>query len=264
MIPDGKKTTKLSSDQEAVFVRLLEVQRTRSLLRIQDGRGREVPAAFRSLTRGEAVLAAERPLDLEAGDGTQLVFILHDLRYTARATVLSAQPCAAVLALPRRIELAERRKRSRNYLGVAFLGLFTPMAAGTLPEPSYAFASDRGPAPQAEERAPEAQNPSIRVGGLLKTGASSSTGGLVFYVQDWLATHPLNPKEHDFSSRLNAVLGPQEQRQKLHRGPFAHGVSYNFLSYPLPDGLQNALNMKGARFELHVDRNDVRLGIRLK
>ncbi|MDR3683615.1 MAG: hypothetical protein P4L11_07790 [Geothrix sp.] len=257
-----------------MLARLLEVDQCASLLRLEDAQGREVPATFRALTLDGAVLVPERPLDLKAGTATHLVFILHDLRYKALATVLAAGTDTATLALPQSIELAERRKRTRGYLNFALLGLFSPMAAATPPEPSYSFAYEREASPPAEQRTPTGQAPgheagpdpsqSFRVDNLLNTGAPSPSNPLVFYVHDWMQSHQLNPKDHGFNSRLNAVVGPQELKVKTHRGLFAHGISYNFMSFSLPSGLQNALNLKGVRFESHVDRNSLRLGIRLK
>ena len=135
----GLKTIKPSREQEGALARLLEVESTRSILRIEDAQGREVPATFRSVTGAGAVLVPDQPLGLDAGAGTHLVFILHDLRYKAATTVLAGGPDGLTVAIPQRIDLAERRRRTRGYLNIALLGLFSPLAAAAPAEPSSTF-----------------------------------------------------------------------------------------------------------------------------
>lgn len=257
----GPKTRKLSHEQEGVLAYLLEVARTASLLRLEDAQGREVPATFKAITEEEVELTSERPLQLEARAGTHLVFVLHDLRYKAPTTVLALADGTITLALPARLELAERRKRTRGYLNFALLGLFSPLAAATPAEPSSTFIYETVQTSSAKDGGRDQAQP-FRVEGLGRAAAPSSNL-LVSFMHEWVQAHPLNPTVHGPVNRFNPAPLPNTFRQK-HRGPLAHGVTYNFLSLSLPNRVQEAFNLSSMKFETHLDRNNIRLGIRFK
>jgi hypothetical protein len=149
---------------QLVLTYLEDAQRTRALLKVEDGPGREVRASLLTFTEADLTLTTQEPLALEVGSEINLLLFLDGLRFKASTLVLMARPGCVILALPSAIHLAERRRKPRAYMSVcegaaaiALSGLFSPVlsAAVTAIEHTHSYAEDsRGGPSQSNESSP--------------------------------------------------------------------------------------------------------------
>jgi hypothetical protein len=148
-------------------------------------------------------------------------------------------------------------------LKVALVGLFSPMAAAaSLGEacfdpahelPGLAGAVTPGMEPP---RAFEAEALFSRTG-------AASAGFWVADVRGWLQAHSLALDNLPRFQGQGRMLGQDPLRPKLHGGLLAHSLTYKFMSCPLPERWQGALGMTRLKLEASVDRNAVRLSLRI-
>ena len=263
MFLPGARPTRAPSGTEQILACLADLQRSGGILRIEDARGQEVPARLPFLSAGKVIVAAAGPLDLGPGDATNLVFIQSDTRFKAPTRVQAQGPLGIALDLPVTVQLADRRKRSRGYLNVALVGLFSPMAAaGAGLEASYAYAYESGSHAVATERPPvaEAQPQALPLANLLRAGPASGSGPFGGYLNEWLQNRTLAMSERHYASGLG-LPGPGEPGRFRHGGLSGHGVSFHFLPCSLPG---NWLGANRMRFEAHIDRHNVLVGVRIK
>ena len=214
-----------------VLAYLVDVQRLGAPLKIEDGRGREVPATLDLISEQRVTLTLFESFDQCQGAETHLVFILDGLRFKAPTRVLEIGSGCATVELPLIVELAERRKASRTTMSaregaaaMAMAGLFNPLAAGSMASlgPSHALVDDIGtpaamgetegsnplPGPGMAEILTSAPIQAFRAGmpWTSKDVASDATFWTT-YALDWLKMRNLT-----FSGRANALGVEQTAR----------------------------------------------------
>jgi hypothetical protein len=253
----GLKKPSATQKLHGILAYLVEVERTGGLLRVEDAQGREVPAALGRITRREVALVPAAPLRLGRGDGTNLVLIVHGMRFKAPTRILDSGPGTLAVALPGAVHPAERRRMARGYLKFALLSLFSPLAAAAVPaEPSYGIVY--GPEAETEGRAPR----SYAMAALAPAAPTSNI--LVYYLRDWMQSHSPMLRDRAPWARPDAPPMPAPARLPHHRGLLAHGVTYHFATFTPPEGWRNAMILSSVRFELHLGRDQIRLGIRVR
>jgi len=249
---------------------LAEALRSGGPCKLEDARGREVAAGLERVAAGEVTLTAEGSLELAKGDRVNLIFIVYDTRYKAPTRVLAVDPPRISLALPLAIHLAERRKRSRNYLNIALLGLFSPLAASAASvESGQAYGYEPGLEAVALEQfhlaaALRGEAPVFQIQDLFTAGGTAVPGLWGAYVHHWMESRAqsLFARRYARSQDWNGAPAPVWQRQ--HGGFLAHGFSFYFLPFGQPEHWRGSARVPSVRFEVHFDRNNVQLGIRIK
>jgi len=253
---------------------LAEVQQSRGLVKVEDARGQEVPAALHSLSDRDLVLLPLAPLDLGLGDATHLVFLLEGARFRASASVLQAGLGQLTLSLPREIVLADRRKTARGLLQVALMGLVSPLASAATPtEPTSYYLYEPGQAAAAQEPLPSAatgtfQPPTYQPPRLFRADRSPGQHPLVSYLQGRLESR-LHSRLASLYSQTGAPRQawpepPNPIQQRQHNGLLAHGCTFHFLPILVPAIKRGGPIFHSVRFEVHVDPENVQLSIRLK
>jgi len=272
----GHKPVRVRPGIDQVRAFLTEVQQVGGLVRVEDDHGREVPSSLDSVTAGEVTLTPQRTLDLTPGRETQLVLICFESRFKAAARVLHVHGTQVRVALPHRIREADRRTTSRGFLNVALWGLFSPLAvAATPPEPTTYFEYEAGRAAAQWVQVPQQESPDPSPASSVPSRPLPSTPGLVL---GNARAHPVVDYLQDrLQSRLNSLyarhvatpqpwlgMGGNPIRQKHDSGLLGHGCSFHFLPISAPDRWHASRSFNTMRFEVHVDRNNVQLGIRIK
>ena len=247
---------------------LAEVQRSRGPCKVGDARGREAPAGLERIAADGVTLTVDSPLELGKGDQVDIIFIVYDTRYKAPTHVLAVAASRIFLALPLAIHLAERRKRSRGYLNIALLGLFSPVAAAAPVESGRTYGYEPGTEAVALEQfhlaAVPSEAPAFQIQDLFTAGGTAAPGQWGAYLHQWLEsrTQSLFTRRYAQNHDWSGVPAPPWQRQ--HGGLLAHGFSFYFMPFGQPERWRGFAGFSSVRFELHFDRSDIQLGIRIK